>query len=48
MTRKCDNCERHVSEAYYRVFEVEGVLYGCIHCRGVVGGYGHKPSADDG
>lgn len=32
MSRRCDNCDGFVTDAYYRVFSVDGVLPACPEC----------------
>lgn len=34
----CQNCERHVSERYRRVFGVDGQVPVCIHCEDIIRG----------
>lgn len=43
MQRECENCERTVSIDYFRVFNIEGVLYSCFRtdCEGKTGD--HRP-----
>lgn len=33
MTKYCDNCGSAVSDRYFKVMAIEGILRDCQHCR---------------
>jgi len=39
---QCDQCGGEVTDQYWRVFSVEGVLHGCLNCEKKTGN--HVPS----